>query len=116
MEEIFAFYDEEVVWDFSRAHGNVVVSREYHGHEGVKQFFRDWAGSFDGYYAHAEQFTDAGDGQVLVRARQGGRGKQSGIEMDMRYWQVYRVRKGRAIRVEVYSEEREALEAVGLQE
>lgn len=93
-----------------------MVSREYYSHEGVRRFFRDWAGSFDGFYAHAEQFTDAGDGQVLVRARQGGRGKQSGIEMDMRYWQVYRVRTGQAIRVEVYSEERDALEAVGLRE
>jgi ketosteroid isomerase-like protein len=32
------------------------------------------------------------------------------------YWQVYRVRDGRAVRVEVYSDESDALEAVGLSE
>ena len=114
MDAVFALYDEDVVWDFTRAYGNVVISDEYHGHDGVRQFFRDWAGSFDGYYAHAEELTDAGQGQVLVQARQGGRGKASGIELDMRYWQVFRMRDGRAIRVEVYSDKREALEAVGL--
>ena len=98
------------------AYGNVVLSGEYRGHDGVREFFRDWAASFEGYYAHAEEFTDAGRGQVLVRARQGGRGKDSGVELDMRYWQVFHLQGGRIFRVEVYSDEREALEAVGLQE
>jgi ketosteroid isomerase-like protein len=113
-EAVMAFYDEEIVWDLSRAHGNVVLSDEYRGHDGVRQFFRDWAGSFEDYFAHAEQFTDGGDGQVVVRARQGGRGRQSGADLDMRYWQVFRLKGGRVVRVEVYSEESEALEAVGL--
>jgi hypothetical protein len=43
-EAVFSTYDEEVVWDFSRAYGIVVISREYRGHDGVRRFFRDWAG------------------------------------------------------------------------
>jgi ketosteroid isomerase-like protein len=50
-----------------------------------------------------------------VRVRQGGRGKQSAAEVEMpRYWQVYRLRDGRAVRIEVYPDQAEALEAVGL--
>ena len=111
-----AFYDPDIVWDFSRAAGNVVLSDVCHGHDGVRRFFREWRDSFDSYYAHAEEFIDdAGGDGVLVCARQGGRGKGSGIEIQMpRYWQVYRARGGRAARVEVYSDEAEALEAVGL--
>jgi hypothetical protein len=31
-------------------------------------------------------------------------------------WQLYRLRDGRAVRIEIYKEQREALKAVGLQE
>jgi hypothetical protein len=51
----------------------------------------------------------------VVRIRQGGRGKQSGVEVEMPpYWQVYRLRDDRAVRIEVYRDQAEALEAVGL--
>jgi ketosteroid isomerase-like protein len=71
---------------------------------------------FENFYAHAEEFVDAGDA-VVVRVRQGGRGKQSGAEVEMPpYWQVYRLLDGRAVRIEVYGDQRRALEAVGLAE
>jgi hypothetical protein len=48
---------------------------------------------------------------------QGGRGKGSGIPVEMPpYHQLYRLRHGRAVRIEVYRDEREALQAAGLLE
>lgn len=45
------------------------------------------------------------------------RGKESGVEVEMPpYWQVHQLRDGRAVRIEVYRVETEALEAVGLLE
>jgi hypothetical protein len=38
-----------------------------------------------------------------------------GVEMPA-YWQVYRLRDGRAVRVEIYRDESEALEAAGLRD
>jgi ketosteroid isomerase-like protein len=112
MAAIFAFYDPEIVWD--QAIGP--VSGLYHGHEGVKRFFGEWLAAFEDFYAHAEAFADAGEA-VVVRVRQGGRGKQSGVDVAMPpYWQVYRLQEGRAVRIEVYGDEGEALEAVGLRE
>jgi ketosteroid isomerase-like protein len=114
MDAIFAFYDPAIVW--YQTLPPVELSGVYHGHEGVKRFFRAWMSPFEHFYAHAEEFVDAGDA-VVVRVRQGGRGKQSGAEVEMPpYWQVYRLVYGRAVRIEVYGDERGALEAVGLAE
>lgn len=114
MEALFAFYDPAVVWDQTR-YGDA-ISGVFDGHDGIKQFFREWLAPFESYYAHAEDFIDAGQA-VVVRVRQGGRGKQSGAVVEMPpYWQVYRIRDGRAVRIEVYRSYAEALEAVGLLE
>jgi ketosteroid isomerase-like protein len=44
-----------------------------------------------------------------------GRGKGSGVVVEMPpCWQVYRLRDGRAVRIEVYGDRDEALEAAGL--
>ena len=113
MEAIFAFYDPEIVWDQTH-YGAAEHSGLYQGHDGIRQFFREWLAPFDSYYARPEEFIDAGDA-VVVRLRQGGRGKQSGAKVEMPpYWQVYRLRDGRAVRIEVYLSESEAFKAVGL--
>ncbi len=113
MEALFALYDPEIVWDQTRAPASE-LSSVYHGHDGVRHFFREWTAPFESYYAHAEEIIDAGDA-VLVRCRQGGRGEQSAVDVEMPpYWQVYRLRDGRVARIEVYSDHTEALEAVGL--
>ena len=96
----------------------------YHGHEGIREFFGEWQAFFADYYAEPEEFIDA-DECVVVQAKHGSRGKGGavgGFEMPAYYselpsfWQVYRLRTGRAVRVEVYRTEAEALEAVGLRE
>jgi hypothetical protein len=53
---------------------------------------------------------------VVVRVKQGGRGRASTVGVEMpAYWQVYRLRDGRAVRVEIYREEADALKAAGLE-
>ncbi len=60
----------------------------FHGHDGVRDLFRQWRDFFAEYYAEPEEFIDAGD-CVIVRIKQ---------------------------RVEIYRERAEALEAAGLLE
>jgi ketosteroid isomerase-like protein len=113
MEALFAFYDPAIVWD-QTGYGGSLLDSVYHGHDGVRQFLREWLASFESYYAHAEEFVDAGEA-VVVRVRQGGRGKSSGADVEMPpYWQVYRLRDGLAVRIEVYGSQGQAFEAVGL--
>jgi ketosteroid isomerase-like protein len=115
MEALFAFYDPAIVWDQTRAPPPELADM-YRGHEGVRRFFREWLAPFESFYACPEEFIDAGEA-VVVRVRQGGRGKLSGAEVEMApYWQIYRLRDGRAIQIEIYLDRGEALKAVGLAE
>ena len=115
MTAVFELYAPDIVWDMT--HSDVPDGGVYHGHQGVKTYFQGWAVEpFDEYYAHADAFWDAGS-HVVVRIRQGGRGKGSGARVEMPpIWQVYELRGGKAVRVTPYPTEREALEAVGLRE
>lgn len=114
MEAVFRLYDPEVEWDMT--HSGVPDMSVYRGHQGVRAFFREWFEPFREYYAEAEEFLDAGE-SVVVRVRQGGRGHASGVDAEMSaYWQVYRMRGDKAVRVEIYRSRSEALEAAGLTE
>jgi ketosteroid isomerase-like protein len=63
----------------------------------------------------AESYTEAGD-TVVVKVLQRGVGAGSGVSTEMRYFQLWSFRAGKAIRLEVIADEAEALEAVGLTE
>jgi ketosteroid isomerase-like protein len=112
-DAMFELYDPEIVWDQTRD-GPGDLAREYHGHDGVRQFFSEWMGSFESYQARALEFFD-GDDAVLVRVRQTGRGKLSGIEVEIASGlQLYRVRDGRVVRIETHADADEAFRAAGL--
>ena len=110
-DPLYAFYHPDVVWDASALRGP--ITGVYHGHDGVRRYFREWLESFEAHDARAEKFIAAGD-DVIVRLRLRGRGKTSGVEVEMARLNVYRIRNGLAIRVELFETEAEALEAVGL--
>jgi ketosteroid isomerase-like protein len=115
MEALFTFYDPDIEWDQTRylAGGPTGI---YPGHAGVRRFFREWLSPFEAFWAHAEEFIDAGE-CVVVRVTQGGRGTGSGIAVTMPpYLQLYRLWDRRAVRIETYSDEEEALKAAGLAE
>lgn len=112
-EAVFAHYDPEIVWDSSRPGP---ISGLYHGHEGVRQYFREWMESFETYNAHAETFIDAAE-SVVVGYRASGRGRSSGVEIgNWIFWLVYRIRNGLVVRIETFDSKHEALEAAGLHE
>lgn len=62
-----------------------------------------------------EEIVDAGD-QVMVLASVRGRGGQSGLEVESpSFGWVWTKRGGKAVRVDVYPNRAEALQAVGLE-
>jgi ketosteroid isomerase-like protein len=86
----------------------------YRGHDGVREFWREW------YFAWAQvdfsydEFIDAGD-QVIVVLRMRMRGRSSGIELGTSpYVQIWTVSEGRVVRCEYFPTKKEALEAAGL--
>jgi ketosteroid isomerase-like protein len=111
-EPLYALYDPDVVWDASALRGP--ITGVYHGVEGVRRYFREWLASFEAHEARAEKFSAVGD-DVIVGLRLRGRGKTSGVEVEMSRWNLYMIRNGLAVRVELFETEAEAIEAAGVE-
>jgi ketosteroid isomerase-like protein len=59
-----AYFDPEIVWDTSAS--GLPSAGVQHGHEGVRQFFRDWLAPWTDYAIETRECIDAGDAVVLV--------------------------------------------------
>jgi hypothetical protein len=108
LEAILPFLDREIEWR-TREEG---VEGNYHGHQGVRKFFADVVDDMlEGIQLEPEEFIDAGD-EVLVLVHTRGRGRASGAEVEERVTHVWRMREGRAIRLQAYSSKPKALAAL----
>ena len=92
------------------------ASRQQYGHSGVLEAFSIWPEQWDEYRIEAPQLVaDPGD-CVVVKARQRGRGKQSGVEIDMELAFLFKLRRGKIAEWQIFVSEDQALEAAGLSE
>ena len=89
--------------------------RVYRGHEGVREAFRIWMGTWADYRQERDDPIDAGD-EVIVPTREYGRGKGSGVALERPTFGVWTMRDGKVVLIRFYSTRAEALEAVGLSE
>ena len=109
------FLDEdfapEFVWDMSTFRG-WPEQKTYEGIEGAREFIRTWA---DAWELDVVGLQDAGD-RVVAVMRQRGRAKSTGLAVDMTFAQVFTIEGGREIRMQMYADPAEAIEAVGLSE
>ena len=85
----------------------------FRGHAGVRQLMELMLGTFDSFSIEPDELIDGG-GKVIAPIHQTGRGKSSGIEIDVRYVLVFTMRSGKAIRVDSYYDRDQALAAAGL--
>ncbi len=115
--EVMDLYDTGVEWDLSR-HPYAEMSRQkvYYGHEGLREWFREWYEAFENFEHDLEELIDADESVVSIatdRATGGG----SGVDVT---WKgiagVWTIRDGRILPVVWFPTEAEALEAVGLSE
>jgi ketosteroid isomerase-like protein len=100
------------VWDMSHFHG-WPEDQVYEGVEGAEAFLREWAGAWDDWQLDVEALHDARE-KVVALIRQRGRSRASGMLVDMSFAQVWTLRDGKETRMDMYSSQAEALEAVGL--
>ena len=85
----------------------------YAGADGIREFFRDVAESWECFRFEATDLRDLGD-FVFVLADVSGRGRVSGVEVDDRWGWIVELREGKAANVRGFLDQREALEAAGL--
>lgn len=87
----------------------------YLGPDGVAAYTRGFLEPWTRITIEAEELLDAGD-TVVVAVRQRGVGDASGVETELRYFQLWTFRGGKVIPMESIRERAEALEAAGLPE
>jgi ketosteroid isomerase-like protein len=108
LDEGWADADPDIVW-------NPLEEPEVHGPDAARASLARWASTWDEYEVIFEEFIDVGD-RVLVAIRMRGRGRETGIDVEGRPYDVYTLRGGLIVRMDEYAERSEALAAVGLQE
>ena len=87
----------------------------YQGPGQAQKFLEDFWRNFERSYADIEEYIPVGD-SVVFAAHLRGKGKGSGVEVEMRNWQVCTVRDGKVVAYRMFTTKRKALEAAGLQE
>ncbi len=117
-EAALSLYDPEVELDFTRLrHAQAIGRGLYHGHEGLRSWYREWYEAWENFEEICEELIDAGE-RVISVWNQRGRGRASGAEVELphRAAAVWTLREGKIIRLVGFDSREEALEAVGLSE
>lgn len=111
-EAVLTFYDPEVEWDDTQGPARALMGADvYHGHEGVRRWFREWYEAFADVEAEILELIDAGEHVVSVLNYQ-GRGRVSGVEVAFtQVAGVWTVRDGKVVRVVWFASREEDLEA-----
>ena len=103
----------DLVWDVSNL--GWPDQQVYSGPEGADQFNAQWAAAWDDWELEPVEFLDAGE-RVVVILNQRGRSKATGVPVEMRFAQVWTLRNGQGIKMDLYASVEDALKAVGLAE
>src|SRR5437588_9062713 len=89
------------------------LDRIYRGHDGFLKRQRDAFDVWEWFRVEEQEFIDAGE-HVVVFLRLIGKGRHSGIEVEMSVIDVLNFRDAKVTRHRLYADRAEALEAVGL--
>jgi ketosteroid isomerase-like protein len=114
VEMMLALADPELQWcpAFGAATGGATT---YHGHAGFREYWRGTQEIWDHFHFAPERFADEGE-KVLVIGRGSGRAKGSGVEIDQPFAMLWKVRGGKAVFGQTFTDPGEALRAAGLAE
>ena len=117
-ERAFDFYDPEIEWDASRAATQVPdAAKVYHGHAGVRRYWREWLSAWKDLEFETQEIVDGGDDVVVLIRNQRQWGRHSGIETEVPpYGLRFTIRCGRVVKWCAYPDHASALEAAGLSE
>ena len=102
--------------DHRAAEGAIDDRGPIHGKDAMRAYMQDWIDTFDDFKTEAVELIDAGDDKVIAMLHASGRAKLSGIETDVTYAVVYKIRDGKVAQGREYMTREEAVEAAGLSE
>jgi ketosteroid isomerase-like protein len=85
------------------------------GLDGFIRFLEQFWGEFDEPRAEPQELIETGDGVLAVITFR-GKGRQSGVEVNMEVFQLWTVRDGKVVRGQGFFDRAEALEAAAVSE
>lgn len=86
----------------------------FHGQTAPENALRELGQAFAELKFEAERFVEAPDGRIVVLVHARGRGRGSGVKIDNHIAWIWTFRGDQAVRLEIYEDQTDALEAVGL--
>ncbi len=92
------------------------IPREQRGHSGVLEALAIWPEQWEGYRTELVRIVADRGHLVVVTARNRGRGKQSGVPVEMDFTFVFTVSDEKIVEWRLFMREDQALEAAGLAE
>jgi ketosteroid isomerase-like protein len=112
----FEVYAEDIVFDISNSRRAALALRPiYHGHEGVRQYWRETTSAFGKIDFEVGELIDAGN-QVLAVIREREVGRASGAPVETTHLAVFTLSDGKIIQMQVFDDRQQALKAAGLAE
>jgi ketosteroid isomerase-like protein len=111
---VLAAYDPNVECDFSESPlAGLVGSTVYRGHDGMRNMVRDRYEAWETMEDDCQELIDAGE-RVISDVISRGRGRSSGVDVELRHYGVWTIRDGKIVRVAWFYSREDALEAAGL--
>jgi ketosteroid isomerase-like protein len=108
VEAMLPLFDPE--FEVTTPPGLAAEPDTYRGPEGIRRYFDSFYEAMDEVHFEPTGFDEVGE-LVVVEVTLRARGRTSGIEAEQHVALVWRLRDGKAIRLDVYASPDEALEA-----
>ena len=92
------------------------IQGPYHGHEGLRRWWRDVGDVFSDLRFEVEDVFDLDDGRVLTVQRATGTAVHTGLPQELQWASLLSFRGGKIVHAQGYFSRQQALEAVGRSE
>jgi ketosteroid isomerase-like protein len=107
-EAIAEFWDPEIEVKIPT---DLAQTGTYRGRDAVLGWMSDWDEAWEEIDYTASELRDAGDA-VLATVAYDGRGQGSGMRIQGTFWYLMELRDGNVLKLRLYGDEAEALEAL----
>jgi ketosteroid isomerase-like protein len=82
----------------------------FRGKTAIRNWLRNWMGTWDAYDVENSEYLDAGT-HVVVEQLLRGRNKETGLPLNARHWSVFTLTRGKVVLWRFYRTRDEALRA-----
>jgi hypothetical protein len=104
-------YSDDFEWGWSEEFPG--IAGVYHDTESPNSRLQTWLSPWEHWQVEVEDYIEQ-DETIIVLTRYQGRGKGSGVDVDVAGAHVWQMRDGVALRLEVFANRHTALASVGL--